>query len=614
MKKLISVITFNLFLCLATFAQLNTPINVIQGDSGVSLKANSPVTTRGIVTAIVKKGFFIQTPDSEIDKSSKTSEGIFVFTNDEKINVVVGDLVDVSGTVFEYKPRAERFALPLTQITRPRVNVVSKGNSLPAPIVLTAVDLDPKGKLDQMERYEGMRVKINSLTVTAPTGGRVDDKKGINFTNGLFFGVLTGTQRPMKEAGLDMLDVLGDNLPKNIWAFDMNPENLRFDSVSQIDRKQIHVAAGETLKNVVGVVDYAFRSYTILVDSDNQPTIENKRVAVPVPAAKEREITVASFNLENLFDDEINSDNVDKEQVTPKEVFNGRLNKMSLAIRNILSMPDVLGVIEVENLKVLTKLADKINADAVANNQPNPNYIPYLEEGNDVRGIDVGYLVKSKIKVLETKQIGKDVKPDIQANSKEMLFDRPSLLLRAEAIDSKTNKPFQFTTIVVHLKSYGGINDEKDGKRVQNKKRQQAEWLANFVAERGKTNSNERIILCGDFNAFQFPDGYNDMMGTLIGKADPNVLVPSKADYKTNLGNLIYSLPAKDRYSYVFGGNAQAIDHILISANMLKNVVDFRYARFDTDFPAVYYNNYNRPERVSDHDAPIVYLSFDERK
>lgn len=616
MKKIISVLIFNLLFSLFAVAQqLNTPINVIQGDGGMSPRVGSKISTRGIVTAITKKGFYIQTPDAEIDKLSKTSEGIYVFTDRDEIKAKVGDLVEVSATVTEYKPRAEKYTLPLTELTRPMVKIVSSGNALPAPITLTAIDLDPKGAIDQMERYEGMRVKINSLTVTAGTGGRVDDKKGIAFTDGIFFGVLSGTPRPLKEPGIDVLDVLGDKLPKNIWAFDMNPENIRFDSDAQINRKQIHVAAGEVIKNIVGVVDFGYRKYTILVDSDNKPNIENKKSAVPIPAAKDREVTVGSFNLENFFDDETNSDNVKEEQITPKEVFAGRLNKASLAIRNVLSMPDVLGIVECENIKVLKKLADKINADAIAAKQPNPNYVPYLEEGNDIRGIDVGYLVKSdKVKVVEVQQLGKDVIPEMRGNPNEMLFDRPSLLLRAEVTDAKTKKSLPFTVIVNHFKSYGGINDDQDGKRIQNKKRQQAEWMANFVAERAKANPNEKIILCGDFNAFQFPDGYNDQLGILTGKGDPNVLVPQKADYKTGLGNLIYSLPANQRYSFIFGGNAQAIDHILINANTLKNVVDFQYARVDADFPLVYYNFYDRPERLSDHDAPIVYLSMDERK
>lgn len=621
MKKIISVLTFNLLLsAFAVAQQLNTPINVIQGDSGTSPRVSMQVSTRGIVTAITKTGFYIQTPDVEIDKSSKTSEGILVYTGRDGEKPKLGDLAEVSGTVKEHRPGEEKYNLSITEITKPTFKVVSSGNPLPAPITLTAIDLDPKGSIDQLERYEGMRVKINSLTVSAGTSGRIDDKKTfIAYTDGTFFGVLSGTPRPMKEAGLDIIDIIGGKLPKNILAFDMNPENLRFDSDAQVGRKQIHVAAGEVIKNIVGVVDFGYRKYTILIDSDNKPTVENKKSAVPVPTAKDREITVGSFNLENFFDDEQNSD-ADKlkvpELILPKEVFAGRLNKASLAIRNVLSMPDVLGIVECENIKVLKKLADKINADAVADKQPNPNYVPYLEEGNDVRGIDVGYLVKSdKVKIIEVKQLGKDAMLlDEKQKEDGFLFDRPSLMLRASVLDSKTNKPFEFTVIVNHFKSYGDINDEEKGQRVQNKKRQQAEWMANFVAERAKTNPNERIILCGDFNAFQFPDGYNDPIGTLLGKANPNVLTPSKADYKTGLGDLIFSLPENQRYSFVFGGNAQAIDHILINANTLKNVVDFQYARVDADFPLVYYNDYKRPERLSDHDAPIAYLSLDERK
>ena len=156
------------------------------------------------------------------------------------------------------------------------------------------------------------------------------------------------------------------------------------------------------------MIDYSRKFYTLYVDAANPPKVENIETIVPTSPAGERETTVGSFNIENFFDDEKNSSNVEKEAVTPKEVFQKRLTKTSLAIRNVLSMPDVLGIIEVENLKVLQKIADKINADAVAAKQPDPKYVAYLEEGNDVRGIDVGFLVKStKIKVVEVKQLAK---------------------------------------------------------------------------------------------------------------------------------------------------------------------------------------------------------------
>lgn len=598
-------------------AQDITPINQIQGEANLSPFAGKQVTTRGVVTAILKKGFFIQTPDAEIDRNPKTSEGIYVFANEEIAGgQAPGNLVQVDGAISEYRPRTERTGLTITEITRPNVKVVSKNNPLPAPIVLTLADLDPKGKLDQMERFEGMRVKADTLNVVAPTGGYVSEKSGEAKTDGVFFAVLPGTPRPFREPGIDVLTLWTDKLPPTTPVFDMNPELLRVDSDSQVGAKPIDVTSGAVLKNVTGVIDYSYKSFTILLDAANPPKVEGNNSFVPASAAGEREVTVGSFNLENFFDDEKNSDDVKNEAMLTKEAFQRRLNKASLAIRNVLSMPDVLGVIEVENLQALKKLADKINADAVAANQPNPQYQAFLEDGNDVRGIDSGFLVKTaKVKVIETKQLAKDENFDAGSVSYEAkLFDRPPFLIRVEVPNDKTGQPLAFTVIVNHLKSYRGIDDEKDGARVRNKRRLEAEWLANFVVERQKTNPTERIILCGDFNSFQFNDGYNDLIGILKGKPEPNVLSPSKNVYQTGLIDLIdYIEPAK-RYSYVFGGSAQALDHILINKAAQERAVKFGYARLDADFPEVYRNDANRPERISDHDAAILYLSLDEKK
>jgi uncharacterized protein len=597
----------------AAFAQNLTPINQIQGEVFRSPMADKQITTRGVVTAIVRRGFYIQTPDAEVDANPKTSEGIYVFTNQDEPNVSPGNLVEVTGTVVEYVPRNERYFLPLTEIVRPTTKVISKDNPLPKPIILTAETINPKGQIDQMERFEGMRVQIDVLNVVAPTGGRVDEKTGEANSDGVFFGVIGGMPRPFREAGLDVLTMIADKLPQTIPYFDMNPELLRIDSDSQTGAKPIDVTSGATLKNVTGVVDYAFKSYTILIDAANPPAVEGNRTFVPTSPAGEREVTVASFNIENFFDDEINSKEIERETIIPKEVFQKRLNKASLAIRKVLSSPDVLGIVEVENLAVLQKLADKINADTVAEGKPNPNYQAFLETGNDIRGIDLGFLVKTaKVKVVETKALGKDEKLVAEgAQDFEKLYDRPPFLLTAE-VEGK----FQFTTIVNHFKSYRGIDDPKDGNRVREKRRLQAEWLAKFVEERGKSNPAERIIVCGDLNAFQFNDGYNDLVGILKGKSEPNVMNPSKTAFQTGLINLVdvKSFEPQKRYSYIFGGSAQVLDHILINKPAAERAVKFGYARSNADFPAVYRNDANRPERLSDHDAPVFYMSLDERK
>ncbi|MGI9035348.1 MAG: endonuclease/exonuclease/phosphatase family protein [Pyrinomonadaceae bacterium] len=594
-------------------AQTITPIDQIQGEGNISPLAGKSVTTRGIVTAILKKGFFIQTPDAQTDNNPKTSEGIYIFTNDAPSGIAIGDAAQIDGTISEYRPRAERYALTTTELTKPNVKILSKNNPLPAPILLTTAELNPQGTIDQLERFEGMRVKVDVLNVVAPTGGYTNEKTGEAKSNGVFWGVLPGVPRPFREPGVDGLTYLMDKLPQTVPVFDMNPELLRVESGAEEGASPIDVTSGATVKNLTGVIDYAFRAYTLVVDASDSPIVEGNKTFVPASPASEREVTIGSFNMENFFDDEINSDDVKKETVLSKENFEKRLNKASLAIRKVLSMPDVLGVCEMENLKVLKKVADKINSDAVADNQPNPNYVAYLEKGNDVRGINVGFLVKSsKVKVIETKQLAKNEKFDASgAGEDAFLFDRPPLLLRAEVADAKTGKPFDFTVIVNHLKSYRGIEDPKDGERVRQKRRLEAEWLANFAQERAKENPTERMILCGDFNAFQFNDGYNDLIGILKENPNPNVLAPSKTTYQTNLIDLVDYVEAKNRYSYSYDGNAQAIDHILINKAARANAAKFGYARLDADFPLIYENDATRPERLSDHDAPVFYMSLD---
>ena len=137
----------------------------------------------------------------------------------------------------------------------------------------------------------------------------------------------------------------------------------------------------------------------------------------------------------------------------------------------------------------------------------------------------------------------------------------------------------------------------------------QAELLAKFVVDRQTVNPDERIVVIGDFNAFQFNDGYNDLIGTLKGKPDKNVLAPAQNVSETGLIDLVEYITVPNRYSYVFGGSAQVLDHILINKPARKSAAKFGYARLNADFPKVYANDETRPERVSDHDVPVLYMT-----
>ena len=138
------------------------PINEIQGSGSDSPVDGLEVVTSGVVVGdfqgvvgssllspVQLEGFFIQTPDADIDSNPATSEGLFVFCDDDcSVAVEVGDAVSVTGIV------DERFGL--TSITNPTVVVESSENILPSA---TTIDL-PVASVDDFEAFEGMLVRF----------------------------------------------------------------------------------------------------------------------------------------------------------------------------------------------------------------------------------------------------------------------------------------------------------------------------------------------------------------------------------------------------------------------------------------------------------------------
>jgi len=78
------------------------------------------------------------------------------------------------------------------------------------------------------------------------------------------------------------------------------------------------------------------------------------------------------------------------------------------------------------------------------------------------------------------------------------------------------------------------------------------------------------------------------------------------------LMDLVDGVPASERYSFSFDGNAQELDHVLVTTGPQNRLTatDLQYGRMDADFPEIYRNDPNRPERVSDHDPIVAYFSL----
>ncbi len=611
----------------AAFAQRAAAIAEVQGSGNISPLEGERVKLTGIVTARTRTGFFLQTPDADADDDPNTSEGIYVYIGprgDVPAEAAAGNLVTVTGDIQEFRRNSEAFNLTLTELSfnqgGDKITVISKGNPLPKPIIITREHLT-SNKVDQLEKFEGMRVSIPSAVTVEPTGGR--ENNNVVASNGRFAVVLKGTKRPFREPGIDIREFAAvydtDEIRKTkpvLPVFDSNPEVIRVDTAQQrsADGKPgepLDIAAMTAVENIVGVLQYEGGRYVIFTDLDTRPVFTTVRKPKAMPKLTDTQFSVAGMNLENFFDD-VDDPGI-KEPVTPPEVFQKRLNKISRSIRDYLRLPDVIGSIEVENINALKKLAERINSDSVKAGLDDPKYEAFLIEGNDGRGIDCGFLIKrSRVDIVEIIQIGKkDTYEHPETGDELPLNDRPPLMVRV-SVKMPDGKEFPLTVIVNHMKSFRGYSDPKNMNNVRLKKRLQAETLARFVSARQKADAAERIILLGDFNAFQFSDGILDLIGTLKGTpaAKEAVLNPSEDLVDPDLVDLVDVISANERYSYVFDANAQTLDHMLISQNLKSHIKGFGFARLNADFPEVLKNDPARPERFSDHDPAIAYFTF----
>ena len=570
-------------------------ISEIQGTNIISPLVDQFITTTtNIVTALRNNGFFFQTPDEAVDGNPGSSEGLFVLTGGVP-NVNVGHGVVVSGTVIEFKPASDPASPTRTQIDAANTVTISLGNALPAAATITANDTPPGGGMHLLERFEGMRVRIEQFTVTAPTEGFLEEANATATSTGVFYGTPNGMPRPIREPGIGILEPLPAQAPCCIPRYDENSELLRVDSNGQLGASVLNVNTHTVISNFTGVLFYEARRYTLLRDPGAAAIVpfDPQRL---LPLAAPDEVTIGAMNLEHFYNDRDDTNVADV--VLTSNAYSNRLQKAALLIRDEMGMPDILGLAEVENISVLNDLAAAVSS----------NYSAHLLEGNDFGGIDVGFLVNTaKVSILEVRQEGK-TNSFIFSGSPRVLHDRPPLMLRARAADPFTTNNFEFTIIMNHLRSMIGIDDATDGDFVRAKRRAQADYLARFIQQ--QQSAGERVLVMGDFNAFEFNDGYADVMGAIAGLPAPTnqVLLPGADLVNPDLANLIDTLPPTSRYSYVFDGMPQAIDHALVTQNLLPRVSRFLYVRINADFPEVLRNTPDRPERISDHDPALVYI------
>jgi predicted extracellular nuclease len=566
----------------------------IQGSGSASPYAGQGIATMdNIVTAVGTDGFFMQTPDARADADVNTSNGIFVFTGAAPA-VAVGDQVNVSGSVTEFFDFTE-FAGGSSVV------VTSSGNALPTATVFddTVPSPDPMAPscAIEFECYEGMLVQITGGTVTGPNQNFGSDPVAEVY-------ITAAGERTFREPGIQFPGLFGyPEWDGNPEVFELDPDKLGLPN-------QV-IPAGSTF-DAIGALGYEFGGYELWPSSLN---VTPAPLPAPVRAREAAEMTVGALNLYRLFDDiddapiEVRDPDtnvvltVTDDEVLDSAEYAGRLAKFSAYIRGVLDAPDILAVSEVESLKVLQDLADTIASDDAS-----VNYTPYLEEGNDVGGIDVGFLVRDSVVVDKVTQLGRYEFLSVDGS---LLNDRPPLLLEGRQVADGSD--FPIAVMAIHGRSLSSIESSD---RVRQKRLEQAQFVAMQVQALQDANPDINLVLAGDFNAYEFSDGYVDVTGFMKGSftAADNLVCetnPCTDHVSPDLIDQVLMIDAGERYSFIFAGNAQALDHALTSSGLDELVRDFQYGRGNSDAAVGLIDDASTPLRSSDHDGLVLFLAKD---
>jgi len=592
-----------------------TPIGQVQGEGPSSPLLGQDVAVRGIVTARKSNGYFIQTPDGQDDGNPATSEGLFIFTTASAIPAAAqpGNLVQVTGTVAQFIPAGSPDQLPLVQLTFADTQLLGTGHPLPQAVELTLEDLSPDNDVAYLERYIGMRVSVPQLRVIAPSQGSTNTNTGTASNNGVFFATHPDLARPFREPGIGVLEATP--FPDGVEppVFDTNPERLRVQSNGQPGAQSLLVSVGDLVEGTVGVLDHAFKTYSILPDPGTAQVTTLAQVRNVEPGG-ERDVTVGTYNLFNL----------------PNAPNQQRLIKTSRAICEGMGAPAVVGLQESFGEGAISALAQAINDNLSGTCPDNVNY-QFIAPPNPNGSIQLALLYDVAInesglpraELVGWELVGVEERVDNPNGSQSVLNDRPPLV--ADVLVAAPNgETAELTVMVLHQRSLIGVNSLEggpsgwvtEGERVRDKRLRASLWLAEFVEQRQTEEPDRPMVLLGDFNAFEFNDGFVDTMGIITGFPAPEdqVLLHGPSPLQVPLLNMALTVPEDERYSYVFDGNAQVLDHVLVNAAALERFEDVRlsHARINADFAIALFGDVESPARASDHDPAVLVLTLPE--
>lgn len=574
-----------LFCATLALAPLPVPIMQIQGTGDRSPLEGVLVETTGVVTQMSADGrsFWLQDPVGDGD--AWTSDGLFVFGGGVVADVEPGDLVRLVDRVGEFAGRAGDRSV--TELAFPQeVEVLGRGKRLPQAVELRGLpDVSIPEAIEFWERLEGMRVSVRDGTVVAPTS-RFDEIVLVAR------GLRRGWRQDWRRGHVFVRPLPGGGV-------DYNPERILVEGVARMLR------LGDRVRSLVGVADYAFGSYRVVAgELDARARKPPARWRSRGGRGRRGELAVASWNLENLFDlvNDPGKVDVGTGGAEDEAALAVQLSKLAGAIRDELRAPAILVVQEVENRRILRRLADLVNAGT------GTAYDAVSFESSDRRGIEVGLLWDAaRVTLVDAYPLSGPLVEEAFGPGSESPGREP--LVGVFLVGERSGR---FLTVVgIHFKSKLGddalFGAEQPPRRPTERQRAlQARAVRDFVERRLERDPAALVLVAGDLNDFAFPEpgeGADHPAGILEG-----------LDRGVPMLNLVRTVRASRRYSFNFEGNSQVLDHAFASPALVGMLRGVDFVHFNADWPAALHGDASTVLRASDHDPLEMRFRLRDRR
>lgn len=510
---------------------LITSIRQLQGDGLFSPYDGDIVNTTGVVTAVIRRGFFLQTPNTKWD--GKGSDAIFVYSRDWRASE--GAELEVTGKCVNYLK--DETAKPVTQIIFESAKVKrSDGASVQA--ITLSQELLPNSNVELasvLNSLEGMLVALEAgHTFIAPSNKYAD-----------YVVALDHPQKDLNSLRTSHGGMLTDNQNKLRWM-----PGFRVNNYNHAPR----VNVGAKLKTrIEGPLNYRVGAYQMAVTSPFKVEPSFIDITKSTLQSSPNSLTIMTLNCFNL------DSNVESEHLVTNPRLDvdddwgeGRFHTLANAIVLQANCPDIVALQEIQ---------DNDGAELSEVTDASETYELLSHTVEKLCGLAYEWVDMPPELGEDGGQPGGNIRNGFLYNPKRVMPDRNSLrvLGRSAECFEDSRKPLvcdfiegvsgaRLSLINVHLASkrhqqsiFAPENAGIDGKlkvRVQQAKIIQHE--ANELFENGG-----EYYLTGDFNDTE----HSATLEALTAKSGVN---------------LVMSLAPEERYDYNHRGHLQVLMHGIV--------------------------------------------------